>query len=89
MNDQLQIRNSTADFLVFTKQNGEDSIEVRVQNENVWLTQKAMERLFDCSTDNVALHLKNIFKEGEIDEISVTEDYSATATNGKTYTMKH
>ncbi|MDR2853816.1 MAG: virulence RhuM family protein, partial [Prevotellaceae bacterium] len=89
MKNQLQIRNSTADFLVFTKQNGEDSIEVRVQNENVWLTQKAMGRLFDCSTDNVALHLKNIFKEGEIDEISTTEDYSATATDGKTYTMKH
>jgi hypothetical protein len=64
MNKQFQIRNSVADFLIFTTQNGEDGIEVRVQNENVWLTQKAMGKLFDCSTDNIALHLKNIFKSG-------------------------
>jgi hypothetical protein len=71
--------------LVCTKQNGEDGIEVRVQNENVWLTQKAIGKLFDCSTDNISLHLKNIFNEGELSENSVTEDYSATASNGKTY----
>jgi hypothetical protein len=89
MNKQFQIRNSTADFLIFTTQNGEDGVEVRVQNENVWLTQKAMGKLFDCSTDNIALHLKNIFKSGELNEDSVTEEYSATAADGKTYTMKH
>jgi hypothetical protein len=89
MSNKLQIRNSTADFLIFTKQNGEDSIEVRVQGQNVWLTQKAMGQLFDCSTDNVALHLKNIFKEGELNELSTTEDFSAVASNGKTYVMKH
>jgi hypothetical protein len=85
----IQIRNSTADFLVFTKQNGEDSIEVRVQDGNVWLTQKAISQLFDCSTDNVSLHLKNIFKEEELLEKSVTEEYSATATDGKNYKTKH
>jgi hypothetical protein len=79
MNKQFQIRNSTADFLIFTTQNGEDGIEVRIQNENVWLTQKAMGKLFDCSTDNIALHLKNIFKSGELSENSATEEYSATA----------
>ena len=85
---KLQIRNSTTDFLVFTKQAGEDGIEVRVFKESVWLTQKGMAQLFDCSTDNIGLHLKNIFKSGELDEKSVTEESSATAADGKTYRMK-
>lgn len=84
----IQIRNSTADFLIFTKQAGEDGIEVRVYNESVWLTQKGMAQLFDCSVDNIGLHLKNIFKSGELDEKSVTEESSATASDGKTYRMK-
>lgn len=84
----LQIRNSTTDFLVFTKQVGEDGIEVRVAGESVWLTQKGMAQLFDCSTDNISLHLKNIFKSGELSESSVTEESSATAADGKTYKMK-
>lgn len=84
----MQIRNSTADFLVFTKQAGEDGIEVRVSGESVWLTQKGMAQLFDCSTDNISLHLKNIFKSGELSESSVTEQSSATAADGKTYKMK-
>ena len=85
---KLQIRNSTTDFLVFTKQAGEDGIEVRVFKESVWLTQKGMAQLFDCSTDNIGLHLKNIFKSGELEEKSVTEESSATAADGKTYRMK-
>lgn len=83
--NKIQIRNSTTDFLVFTKQAGEDGIEVRVHDENVWLTQKSMAQLFDCSTDNIGLHLKNIFKEGELDKNSVTEKSSATANDGKKY----
>lgn len=84
----LQIRNSTTDFLVFTRQAGEEGIEVRVSGESVWLTQKGMAQLFDCSTDNISLHLKNIFKSGELSESSVTEQSSATAADGKTYKMK-
>ena len=57
----FQVRNSTIDFLVFTKQNSTDSIQVRVHDENVWLTQKSMAQLFECSIDNISLHLKNIF----------------------------
>lgn len=82
---KFQIRNSTIDFLVFTKQNSEDGIEVRVHDENVWLTQKSMAQLFDCSTDNISLHLKNIFKSGELNAESVTEKSSATASDGKNY----
>lgn len=84
----LQIRNSTTDFLMFTRQAGEDGIEVRVSGESVWLTQKGMAQLFDCSTDNISLHLKNVFKSGELSESSVTEESSATAADGKTYKMK-
>jgi hypothetical protein len=85
----LQIRNSTAEFLIFTKQVGENGIEVRVQDRTIWLSQKLMAALFDCSTDNISLHLKNIFAEKELDEISVTEDFSVTAADGKNYRTKH
>lgn len=79
MDKKIQIRNSTVDFLVFTKHNGEDGIEVRIHDEDVWLTQKSMAQLFDCSTDNISLHLKNIFASGELDAEAVTEKSSATA----------
>ncbi|GHU12382.1 toxin Fic [Betaproteobacteria bacterium] len=85
----VQIRNSTADFLIFTRQNSEDSLEVRVQGENVWLTQKAMAKLFDCTSDNISLHLKNIFNSGELHADSVTEDFSVTASDGKNYKTRH
>ena len=88
-NNKLQIRNSTAEFLIFTNQNQAEGIEVRYQNEMIWLSQRLMAKLFDCSTDNVSLHLKNIFADGELNENSTTEDFSVVATNGKTYRMKH
>ncbi|MBS1760789.1 MAG: virulence RhuM family protein [Bacteroidetes bacterium] len=87
--DKLQIRNSTAEFLIFTNQAGENGIEVRFQNETIWLSQKMIAQLFDCSTDNVSLHLKNIFKSKELNEHSVAEDFSVTASDGKNYTVKH
>ncbi|OZN25500.1 hypothetical protein CFY87_02540 [Actinobacillus seminis] len=83
------IRNSTAEFLIFTNQTGDQSIEVRYENGEIWLTQKRIAELFECSSDNVSLHLKNIFKEGELDPFSVTEIFSATATDGKNYNTKH
>lgn len=88
-NKKLQIRNSTAEFLIFTNQMKEDGIEVRVQNDTIWLSQKLMAVLFDCSTDNISLHLKNIFKEEELDENSVIEEFSVTASDGKSYKTKH
>lgn len=60
-------------------------VSVYYQGETFWLSQKAMAELFECSTDNVSLHLKNIFSEGELDKDSVTEKYSATAADGKNY----
>lgn len=89
MSKKLQIRNSTAEFLIFTSQAGKDGIEVRFENETIWLSQKLMAILFDCSTDNISLHLKNIFKSGELNETSVTEEFSVTASDGKKYKTKH
>ena len=60
-------------------------VNVYYRNETFWLTQKAMAELFGCSTDNISLHLKNIFSEGELDKDSVTEKISATASDGKNY----
>ena len=88
MSKELQIRNSTVDFLVFTRDAGEDGIEVRVQNGDVWLTQKAISRLFDVDRSVITKHLSNIFKEGELDENSVCAKFAQTADDGKTYNYK-
>ena len=88
MNRKLKIRNSTAEFLTFTIQAQEDGIEVRLQDETIWLSQKLMGVLFECSSDNISLHLKHIFQEGELEESSVTEYFSATASDGKNYRTK-
>lgn len=83
-----EIRNSTAEFLTFVAAGKEEGIQVLYKNETIWATQKAMATLFDCSTDNISLHLKNIFKTGELIEDSVTEKSSITAADGKNYITK-
>lgn len=83
-----EIRNSTAEFLTFVAAGKEEGIQVLYKNETIWATQKAMATLFDCSTDNISLHLKNIFKTGELIEGSVTEKSSVTAADGKNYITK-
>ncbi len=88
MSKTLQIRDSTIDFLVFTKQNSQDSIEVRVQDENVWLTQDGISRLFDVDRSVVTKHLKNVFETNELEEISVCAKFAHTAADGKTYNTK-
>ena len=86
---QKYLRSSAAEFFIFSLQAKEDGIEVRVQNGSIWLSQKLMAILFDCSSDNISLHLKNIFKEEELDEHSVAEDFPVTAADGKTYKTRH
>ncbi len=86
---RLQMRNSTAEFMIFQIENKDEGVEVLYKDETIWVTQKAMATLFDCSTDNISLHLKNIFKQGELNSDSVTEEFSATASDGKNYRTKH
>jgi hypothetical protein len=81
----LQIRNSTAEFLIFTAQAGEGSIEVRVEDETVWLTQKLMAELFGVDVRTVSEHLQNIFKNNELEEDSVIRKFRTTAADGKQY----
>ncbi|MCL1990195.1 MAG: phosphoribosylaminoimidazolesuccinocarboxamide synthase [Defluviitaleaceae bacterium] len=85
----VQIRNSTAEFLIFSYQQGGDGINVRVEDGTIWLTNKSVSELFETSTENIRLHFKNIFQEGELLENSVTQKYLATATDGKNYHTKH
>lgn len=85
MEKNLIIRNSTAEFLIFQAQDKSQGVEVVYHDETIWATQKAMSVLFDCTTDNIGLHLKNIFASGELKKESVTEKISATASDGKNY----
>lgn len=86
--NKIQIRNSTADFLVFVRDSGEKGIEVRVQDGDVWLTQKAISMLFDVERSVVSKHLQNIFSTGELSEISTCAFFAQVADNGKTYKYK-
>ena len=84
----LHIRNSTAEFLIFTKQNKEKTIEVIVDEDSVWLSQKLMAELFGTTRNNITMHLKDIFSK-ELDEDSVCKDFLHTADDGKKYNTKY
>jgi len=85
-NEKKLIRNSTAEFLIFTSQAGEQSIEARYENGTIWLTQKLMAALFDVSIPTINEHLKNVFESGELDADSVIRKFRITAADGKSYT---
>ena len=89
MNTNLTIRNSTAEFLIFTTSNGQDTIEVKVEDETVWLTQKLIAKLFDVHVATINEHLKNIFKTHELEEDAVIRKFLITASDGKNYNTKH
>lgn len=82
MAKNFEIRNSTAEFLTFVATGKEDGIQVLYKDETVWATQKAMATLFDCSTDNIGLHLKNIFESGELDKETTAEKISVVQKEG-------
>ena len=84
----LQIRNSTVDFLIFTRDAKEEGIEVRVQDGDVWLTQMAVSKLFDVDRSVVTKHLQNIFTEGELAEEATCANFAQVADNGRTYQYK-
>lgn len=88
-NKQIASNDSFTEFLLYVTPNGKVKVEIFLHNENVWLSQKLIASLFDCSVDNVSLHLKNIFEVGELQEKSVTEEFSITASDGKKYKTRH
>ncbi|STO53424.1 glutamate-1-semialdehyde 2,1-aminomutase [Canicola haemoglobinophilus] len=83
------IRNSTAEFLIFTNQTGDQSIEVRYEDNEIWLTQKRIAELFEVSLPTINEHLKHIFASEELNELSVIRNFRITASDGKNYNTKH
>ena len=72
-------------FLIYKTPNKDVKVNAVIKDDTIWLTQKSMAELFGCSSDNISLHLKNIFEAGELEKDSVTEKISATAADGKNY----
>ena len=79
----LRIRNSTAEFLIFTRQAGEDGIEVRVEEDTVWLTQPLIAELFQTSVPNVSMHLRGIYESGELTEAATLKLFLTVRKEGQ------
>lgn len=79
---KLQIRDSTAEFLIFTRQAGEDGIEVRVEEETVWLTQKLMAALFEVTIPTISEHLANLYAQGEISAPATLRNFRTVQKEG-------
>ena len=83
MTKKFEIRNSTAEFLIFLAEGKEEGIQVVYKDESVWATQKAMAQLFDCTSDNIGVHLRNIYDTGELLKEATTEEISVVQPEGK------
>jgi len=84
----MEEKNQNNNIIFYTTPAGNVKINVVFNEETFWLNQKRMAELFGCSTDNISLHIKNIFKENELEPNSVTEEFSVTASDGKNYKTK-
>lgn len=84
-NKELYIRSSSAEFLIFEQQKQEKGIEVRFEDGDLWLTQKALGELYNTSKQDISYHLNNIFKDLELEQNSVVKNYLTTASDGKNY----
>ena len=76
-------------ILIYNSDDGQVKIEVRLEDENVWLTQNAMAELFNTTRNNITMHIKNIFEEGELKEKSVSKESLLTAKDGKNHLKKY
>lgn len=85
MAKKIEIRNSTAEFLIFMLEGKEEGVQVLYKDENIWCTQKTMAELFEVGVPAISKHLKNIFEEGELIENSVISKMETTASDGKSY----
>lgn len=85
MAKNIEIRNSTAEFIIFMLEGQDDGIQVMYEDETIWATQKAMAQLFDVGVPAISKHLKNIFESGELVENSVISKMETTASDGKNY----
>ena len=85
MSKQLQIRNSTAEFLIFQAEDKAQGVQVFYHDENIWATQKAMSELYGVDRSVITKHLKNIFESLELQQDAVSAIFAHTALDGKTY----
>lgn len=77
------------DIVIYNSKDGQINVDVRFEDETVWLSQAQLVELYQTSKSNVSEHIKNIFAEGELDEISVVRKFLTTASDGKKYDIKH
>ena len=91
LKDELSIRSSTAEYLTYVASIGDEtsSIEMRYEDENIWLTQKMMAALYDVEVHTINYHIKKIFSDSELQENSVIRKFRITAEDGKTYNTNH
>lgn len=82
MNNELQIRNSTSDFLIFTKQHSENGINVRIENETIWLTQEGIATLFDKGRTTIVEHIKHIYATGELSQEATCRNFRQVRIEG-------
>ena len=89
--DEITIRSSAAEYLTYVASVGDqqDSIEMRYEDENIWLTQKMMATLYDVGTNTINYHIKKIFEDSELQEDSVIRKFRITALDGKSYNTNH
>lgn len=89
--DEITIRSSAAEYLTYVASVGDqqDSIEMRYEDENIWLTQKMMATLYDVGTNTINYHIKKIFEDSELQENSVIRKFRITASDGKSYNTNH
>ena len=90
-NDEITVRSSAAEYLTYVAATGDNpqSIEMRYENENIWLTQKMLAVLYDVDVCTVNYHIKKIFRDSELHEDSVIRKIRITATDGKQYNTIH
>jgi len=88
---EITIRSSAAEYLTFVAANGDDknSVEVRYEDENIWITQKMLAILYEVETNTINYHIKKIFEDSELEEDSVIRNFRITASDGKSYDTKH
>jgi len=87
--NEITIRSSAAEYLTFVASSGEGGVEVRYEDENIWLTQKLMAELYDVNVRTVNEHIKKIFSDNELTEETVIRNFRITASDGKTYNTNH
>jgi hypothetical protein len=82
-------QHNNSQIIIYQTETGQPKIEVRMENETVWLTQDQMAQLFGKSKKTISEHINNIFKEGELPELSVVRNFRITAADGKNYDVQH